>query len=135
MAIFHTKIILDKITPQESKKINGKFTLDIEELNIFREFTFSTINNIYSDDCVVLIYKDDKSFLAHTGKISINNLKKYTLEEKVILISFGLIFLAYKGLLNPNQYALTKIIRDSQKILITTAAPDFFRNILTRACL
>jgi len=135
LATFFTRITLDEISSQGNEKFKGKFTIDIEELNISREFTFIIINQVDSSDCVVLIYKDNETFLAHIGRISINNLEKHKPEEGLILMSFGIIFLAHKDRLNPNKYALTKIIRNSQKISVTTATPDFFRNIFTRACL
>lgn len=143
MATFFTKITLNKISDnsdgkKHNKRFEGEFFLDIEELNILRKFTF-LINEPNSKDGITIINKDDKPFVTHLGKPSIDSLSEYKPEERLIIISFWFVFFARMNWLNPEKYALTKINRvqigGHEIVSVETATPDKFRNHFTRACL
>ena len=139
MATFFTRIRLrtDGIVFQgrDKEKMNGEFAIDVEELNISRLFEFMKMNPVNSDDCVVVISKDQKPFLSHTGIVSRESFRRYRIEEGLVLSAFYIIYYAYKGQLCPQKYALTKVQRSSTGVLVTASTPDEFRRPLMRACL
>lgn len=137
MADFFTRIRMDKnsIVVHEKQKVSGKFAVDIEELNIARDFRFVKENPLDCSRCRVVLYKDEELFLSHQGVLSDKSFLRYHPDKGLILRAFYVIYKAHKNQLPFEQYACTKVQRTSTSVLVTTTTPDQFRLGFMRACL
>ena len=132
MAIFFTRITLSEIFTKNKRKFWGSFLIDVHErLNVYREFEFRVSNPDLTGN--IVIYKNKEVFLQFRGPVTKKNLQKHTLQQRLILGAFVVIFEAYRGKLKAEKFALTSIERD-YPLSVNTATPDNLAPHLFRAC-
>ena len=137
MANFMTRIglNLETLRSREENHFAGIFRVDVEELNVCKEFSFAITGPLWSPQCEIIIHRDGVPFIAHVGTITGKVLKqRYRTEASMILQCFEIIFLAHHKRLNAEIFALTRIQYGKRDIVVTVTTPDICRKAFREAC-